>query len=150
MAKVEMTHVPYKGTSLALIDLLSGHVDLIFDSLSTALPPVKAGRLRGLAVTGSRRTPVMPELPTVSEAGVPNFEVSAWVAILAPAHTPGDVIVRLNGELNKVLQMPDIRKIWTDQGAEVGGGSPEQLAAHVQREYAKWGKVVREANIRLQ
>lgn len=150
MAKVEMTHVPYKGTSLAMIDLLSGHVDLIFDSLSTALPPVKAGRLRALAVTGSRRTPVMPELPTVSEAGVPNYEVSAWVGVLAPAQTPGDVITRLNGELNKVLQMPDVRKIWADQGAEVGGGSPERLAAHVQSELAKWGKVVREANIRVQ
>ncbi|MGH9785991.1 MAG: tripartite tricarboxylate transporter substrate-binding protein, partial [Terriglobia bacterium] len=150
LARIEMTHVPYKGTSLAMIDLLSGHVDLIFDSLSTALPPVKARRLRALAVTGTRRLELMPELPTVSEAGVPNFEVSAWVGILAPAQTPRDVIVRLNSELNKVLQMPDIRKTWADQGAEVGGGSPERLAAHVRSELAKWGKVVREANIRLQ
>lgn len=150
LARIEMTHIPYKGTSLAMIDLLSGHVDVIFDSLSTALPPVRAGRLRALAVTGARRLELMPELPTISEAGVPNYEVSAWVGILAPAHTPGDVIMRLNGELNKVLQVPDIRKIWADQGAEVGGGTPERLAAHVQSELAKWGRVVREANIRLQ
>jgi tripartite-type tricarboxylate transporter receptor subunit TctC len=150
MAKVEMTHVPYKGTGLAMIDLLSGHVDLIFDSLATALPPVRAGRVRALAVTGARRLELMPELPTVSEAGVPNYEVSAWVAILAPARTPPDVVMRLNGELNKVLLMPDIRRIWADQGAEVGGGSPERLAAHVRSELAKWGKVVREAKIPVQ
>lgn len=150
MAKVEMTHVPYKGTGLAMIDLLSGHVDLIFDSLATALPPVKAGRVRALAVTGARRLELMPELPTVSEAGVPNYEVSAWVAILAPARTPPDVVMRLNGELNKVLQMPDIRRIWADQGSEVGGGSPERLAAHVRSELAKWGKVVQEAKIPVQ
>lgn len=150
LAKIEMTHVPYKGTSLAMIDLLSGHVDLIFDSLATALPPVRAGRLRALAVTGARRLELMPDLPTVSEAGVPNYEVSAWVGILAPAQAPRDVVMRLNGELNKVLQMPDIRKTWADQGAEVGGGSPETLAAHVRSELAKWGKVVREAKIPLQ
>lgn len=149
VTRIEMTHIPYKGTSLAMVDLLSGHVDLIFDSLSTALPPVKAGRLRALAVTGARRIELMPELPTVSEAGVPGYEVSAWFAILAPAHTPRDVIVRLNGELNKVLQMPDIRKAWAEQGAQVGGGSPERLAVHVQSELAKWGKLTREANIRL-
>ena len=149
MTKTDMTHVPYKGTSLAMADLLPGTIDLIFDSLATALPPVKAGRLRALAVTGARRIELMPELPTVSEAGVPGYEVSAWFAILAPAHTPQDVIVRLNGELNKVLQTPDIRKAWADQGAEVGGGSPERLAVHVQSELAKWGKLTREANIRL-
>ncbi len=150
LAKIEMTHVPYKGTGLAMVDLLSGHVDLIFDSLATALPPVKAGRVRALAVTGARRLELMPELPTISESGVPNYDVSAWVAILAPARTPPEVVIRLNGELNKVLQLPDIRKTWAEQGAEVGGGSPERLGAHVRSELAKWGKVVREANIRLQ
>jgi tripartite-type tricarboxylate transporter receptor subunit TctC len=106
--------------------------------------------VRALAVTGIRRLALMPELPTVSEAGVPNYEVSAWVAILAPAGTPRDIVLRLNAELNKVLAMPDIRKAWTDQGAEAGGGSPERLAAHIQAERAKWGKVVRDAKIRAQ
>jgi tripartite-type tricarboxylate transporter receptor subunit TctC len=150
LAKIEMTHIPYKGTTLAVIDLLSGHVDMIFDSLATALPPVRAGRLRALAVTGARRFELMPELPTVSEAGVPNYEVSAWIGILAPAQAPRDVVMRLNGELNKVLQMPDIRKTWADQGAEIGGGSPERLAAHVRSELDKWGRVVRDAKIPLQ
>ncbi len=149
MAKIEMTHIPYKGTGLAMVDLLSGQVDVIFDSLTTALTQVKAGKLRALAVTGARRFELMPALPTVSEAGVPGYEVSAWFAIFAPASTPRDVVSRLNGDLNKVLLMPDIRATWAQQGAEVGGGGPERLAAHVQNELAKWGKVVREANIRL-
>ena len=150
MARVEMTHIAYKGTGLAMVDLISGQVDMIFDSLATALTQVKAGRLRALAVTGARRFELMPDLPTVSEAGVPGFEVSAWFAIFAPANTPKDVVARLNSELNKVLLMPDIRATWTQQGAEVAGGSPERLALHVESELAKWGKVVREANIRLE
>ncbi len=150
LGKVDMTHVPYKGTGLAMIDLLSGQVDMIFDSLGTALPQVKAGKLRALAVNGARRFELMPELPTVSESGVPGYEVSSWFAIFAPAGTPGEVIARLNAELNRVLQMPDIRAAWALQGAEVGGGPPERLAAHVRSELAKWGKVVREANIRLE
>ncbi len=150
LAKVDMTHVPYKGTGVAMVDLLSGQVDMIFDSLGTALPQVKAGRLRALAVTGARRFELMPELPTVSESGVPGYEVSAWFAVFAPAGTPSDVIARLNADLNRVLQMPEIRAAWALQGAEVGGGPPERLAAHVRNELAKWGKVVREANIRLE
>jgi len=149
MAKVDIVHIPYKGTGLAMVDLLSGQVDMIFDSLATALTQVKAGKLRALAVTGARRFELMPELPTVSEAGVPGYEVTAWFAIFAPANTPKDVVSRLNGELNKVLLMSDIRATWAQQGAEVGGGGPERLASHVQTELAKWGKVVREANIRL-
>ena len=150
MAKVELTHIPYKGTGLAMIDLLSGQVDMIFDSVTTALTQVKAGKLRALAVTGSRRLELMPDLPTVSEAGVPGFEVSAWFAIFAPANTPKGVVARLNSELNKVLLMPEIRATWAQQGAEVAGGAPERLAAHVESELAKWAKVVREANIRLE
>ena len=148
MTKTQLTHIPYKGTSLAMVDLLSGHVDLIFDSLSTALPPITAGRLRALAVTGTRRVALMPALPTIAEAGVPRYEVTAWVGVLAPAATPREIVARLNAELNKVLQLPEIARTWADHGAEIGGGSPERFAEHIRAELAKWGKVVREANIR--
>jgi tripartite-type tricarboxylate transporter receptor subunit TctC len=150
MTGTQMTHVPYRGTGLAMVDLVSGHVDLMFDSLSTALPHVKSGRVRALAVTGARRLALMPELPTVGEAGVPGYDVSAWVAILAPAGTPREAIERLNAALNRVLETAEIRRAWGDQGAEIAGGSPERLAAHLRAESAKWGKVVREAKIRAQ
>lgn len=149
MAKVELVHVPYKGTGQAMTDLLSGQVHMIFDSFATALPQARSGKLRALAVTGARRVEQMPDVPTMSEAGVPGYEITAWFAIFAPANTPRDVVARLNAELNKVLQMPDIRATWAAQGAEIGGGPPERLASHVQSELAKWGKLVREANIRV-
>lgn len=149
MTGTDMTHIPYKGTSLAMVDVLSGNIALIFDSLATALPLAKSGKLRALAVTGTHRTELMPYLPTVAEAGVPNYEVSAWLGILAPAHTPRDVIMRLNGALNTTLQMADIRKTWADQGASVRGGTPEAFGTHVRSELEKWGKLVRDAKIRL-
>lgn len=149
LTHTQMIHVPYKGTSIAMFDLLSGHVDLMFDSLSTALAPVKSGRLRALAVTGRKRLSLIPELPTVSEAGVPGYEVSAWTGVIAPAQTPREIVLRLNSDLNRVLLLAELRRTWAEQGAEPGGGSPEQFASHIRDELAKWRRVVREANIQL-
>ena len=148
LTRTRIVHVPYKGTSIAVLDLLSGYVDVMFDSVSTALPQVSAGKLRALAVTGRKRLARLPELPTVAEGGVPGYDVSAWTGIIAPAQTPREVIARLNAELNRVLQSSDVRRIWEEQGAEPGGGTPEHFALHIRDELAKWRKVVREANIR--
>lgn len=150
LTRAGLVHVPYQGTSLALLELLSGEVDVIFDSLSTALPAVRAGRVQALAVTGARRLAAMPELPTLAEAGVPGYHVTAWTGMLAPAGTPRPVVEMLNAAANRALRHAEIRRVWADQGAEPGGGSPERFGAHIRAELAKWGAVIREAGIRVQ
>lgn len=149
MTATDMVHVPYKGSSPAMVDLLSGQVDLMFDSLSSALPQVRAGRLRALAVTGGNRFPGLKDVPTVNESGLKGYEVATWLAIWAPARTPRDVVNRLNADINRILQQPEILKLMADNGAGPGGGTPERLGNHVKAEIAKWGKVVRNANIRI-
>jgi tripartite-type tricarboxylate transporter receptor subunit TctC len=145
-----MVHVPYKGSSQAMVDLLSGQIDVMFDSLSSALPQVKAGKLRALAVTGGKRFPGMKDMPTINESGLKGFEVATWLAIWAPARTPKDIVARLNTDINKILHEPDILRLMTENGAEPGGGSPERLGNHVKSEIAKWGAVVKTANIKVE
>ena len=150
MTATEMVHVPYKGSSPAMVDLLSGQIDLMFDSLSSSLPQVRAGKLRALAVTGAKRYPGMPDLPTITDSGLKGFEVTTWLAIWAPARTPKEIVGKLNTDINKILLQPDILRLMADNGAEPGGGSPERLGAHVKSEIAKWGAVVKAANIRVE
>ena len=150
MTGIDMTHVPYKGSSQAMVDLLSGQIDLMFDSLSSSLPQVKAGKLRALAVTGAKRFPGLTELPTIGESGLKGFEVTTWLALWAPARTPRDIVGKLNTDLNKILYERDILRLMADNGAEPGGGSPERLGAHVKAEIAKWGAVVKAANLRVE
>ena len=150
MTATEMVHVPYKGSSPAMVDLLSGQIDLMFDSLSSSLPQVRAGKLRALAVTGAKRYPGMPDLPTITDSGLKGFEVTTWIAIWAPARTPKEIVGKLNTDINKILLQPDILRLMADNGAEPGGGSPERLGAHVKSEIAKWGAVVKAANIRVE
>jgi tripartite-type tricarboxylate transporter receptor subunit TctC len=149
MAHVNMIHVAYKGSSPAITDLLGGHVLLMFDNMPSALPHAKAGKLRGIAVSTARRSPVMPDVPTVAESGLPGFEVSVWFAVLAPAATPREIVERLNGILVKALQSPDVRERLSTQGAEPIGGTPADFTAVMKRDLAKWAKVVKDANIKL-
>ncbi len=150
MAAVDMVHVPYKGLSPALTDLLSGRVQLMFSSVVAILPHIRAGKLRGLAVTGGKRLPSMPDLPTIAESGLPGYEASSWYGVLAPAGTPREIVARLNAELVKALEQPEVRTGLLAEGAEPIGGTPEQFAAHIRAEKERLGKLIREAKIRLE
>ena len=148
-AGVDMTHIPYKGSSPALTDLLAGQVPVMFDNMPSSLPHVKAGKLRALAVSTLKRSPALPELATVAESGLPGFEVSVWFGVLAPAATPRDVVTRLNSILVKALANPDMRERLAGQGAEPIGNTPEEFTAQIQRDIVKWAKVVKSAGIKL-
>lgn len=150
MTGTEIVHVPYRGNPLAVIDVLNGQVAMMFDFMITSLPHVREGKLRPLAVTGAKRSPQVPDLPTVAEAGVPGYEASTWFAVMAPAGTPGDIVNRFNAELNGALQLPDIRERLATLGAEPLGGKPEDVAALLRNDIAKWSDVIRAANIRLE
>jgi tripartite-type tricarboxylate transporter receptor subunit TctC len=149
MAHIDINHIPYKGSAPALVDLIGGQVTVMFDNMPTSLPHVKAGKLRALAVSTARRSFALPELPTVAESGLPGFEVSVWFAVLAPAATPRDIVQKLNAVLVKALQSPDVKQRLAEQGAEPVGNTPEQFAATIQRDLAKWAKVVKDANVKL-
>jgi tripartite-type tricarboxylate transporter receptor subunit TctC len=150
VAGVDMVHVPYKGLSPALTDLLSGQVQLMFSSVVAILPHIKAGKLRALGVTGAKRLAALPEVPTIAEAGFPGYEASSWYGILAPAGTPREIVMKLNAELRKALERPEVRKSLLAEGAEPVGGSPEQFAEYIRAEKERLGKVIRDAKIRLE
>lgn len=150
MTGANIVHVPYKGVAPAATDLMSGQVQMMSGDLSTLLPHVKSGRARALAITGAKRSPLVPELPTISEAGVPGYETSGWFGILAPAGTPREVVTRLNTEIVKGLGSSDVRERLSALGGEVAGGSPEQFAAHLRQEIAKWGKLVKAIGLKAE
>jgi tripartite-type tricarboxylate transporter receptor subunit TctC len=141
-AGVDMVHVPYKGGSAAIIDLLGGRIQLMFDSISPALPNIQAGRTRVLAVTGDKRTPSLPGVPTVSEAGLPGYVATAWFGIVGPANMPPEITKSLNASINKILATEDARQQLNQLGAEAFIATPEFFRTHVQSEVAKWAKVV--------
>jgi tripartite-type tricarboxylate transporter receptor subunit TctC len=148
-AGVDMVHVPYKGAAPAVADLLAGQVQIMFDNLSSALPNVKSGRLRALAVTTAKRSPQVPDLPTIAEAGLPGFDVSTWFGIFAPAATPRPVVAKLNRELVATLGLPEVRERLAQLGAEPAPNTPEEFAAFVRAELAKYGKVVKASGARV-
>ena len=143
VAGVRMLHVPYKGDTPALIDLVSGQVHLMFGTAVSFLPYVKAGRLNALAVTNPKRSPIVPNVPTVAESGLPGFEALHWFGIFSPAGTPKDVVGRLNAGIVKIVGMPDVRERLASLGADVVGSTPEQFAAFQKADTAKWAKVVK-------
>ena len=149
-AGLDIVHIPYKGNAQAMTDTMSGQVGMTFGGILAAQPHMKSGRVRALAVTGSRRFPTLPELPTVSEAGLPGYEVDSWYGILAPANTPRPAIDRLNRELVAITQSDDFRQRLLDQGAAPASGTPEQFGRYIQGELAKWGKVIKAANVRAE
>jgi tripartite-type tricarboxylate transporter receptor subunit TctC len=148
IARVDVIHVPYKGSSPAITDLLGGQVSMFFDNMASAVPYVKAGRLRALAITTPRRSAALPEVPTMIEAGVPAYEAYSWNGVVVPAAAPKPVVERLAKEIAAVLALPEIGEKMKALGAEVVGNSPAAFAAFMEKESVKWGRVVREANIK--
>ena len=147
MAGIEMTHVPYKGSTAAHPDLLSGQVTVMFDTVAAIMPHVKSGAVRALAVTTAKRSSIAPDIPTIAESGLPGYDTSTWGGLLAPAGTPKDVVTRLNAEFGKALATPDVQKRLSDAGIEPGGGSPAQFAQFIQSEMVKWQKVAHDAGV---
>ena len=142
-----MVHVPYKGGAPATAALLSGQVQLIFNNVVSSLPHVRSGRLRALGVTTTTPSPSFPGTPTIAET-VPGYEVTAWYGILGPAKMPGALVTKLNSEIGKAVNAPEVRDKLRAAGLDIAGGPPERLGAHMQNEYTKWAKVVKEAGIR--
>jgi tripartite-type tricarboxylate transporter receptor subunit TctC len=148
MAQVKMVHIPYKGGAPATTDLLAGQVPVGFAPIASMLPHVSSGRIRALAVSSLERSPQLPNVPTVSEAGLAGFEMSPWFGILAPAGTPSDIIAKLNTELVRILRSPDIGKQLAAQGVEAAHSTPQQFLAVIKSDLDKWGRVIREAGIK--
>jgi tripartite-type tricarboxylate transporter receptor subunit TctC len=147
--KTEMTHIPYKGSAPAMTDLLGGQVMMMFDNIPSAIPYIKAGKLRALATTGAKRDPTLPDLPTLAEAGISGYESGVWFGLLAPAATPKDVIAKVNEAANKGLKSPEFVKRMTELGYLMMGGSPEQMADLLKAEVARWGPVVRASGAKV-
>jgi len=148
-AGINVVHVPYKGAGPALTDLIAGQVQMMFANPAASIAHVKSGRLRALAVSGDKRSSLMPEVPTVAEAALPGFEASTWWGILAPARTPDAIINRLNAELARALTTPEAQSRMTALGADIVGGPPQRLTEHLRAEIPKWGRVIRAAKITL-
>ena len=150
LARVEMTHIPYRGGAPAINDLIPGRVDVIFDNMPSILSHVKAGSLRGLAVTTKERVAVVSELPTIAESGVPGFDVFSWFAFFVPARTPPDVIARINADTNAALVHAPVKSRFEELGANPKGSTEAELAAFLRSEIDKWGPVIREARIKVE
>jgi len=149
MTGIDMTHVPYRGSAPALQDVIAGRLDLIFDNITPALPQVRTGNARGLAVTTGQHVPVAPELPTIAESGVPGFDVSSWFAFFVPAKTPQPIVEKLHKDIVAALAHPPVRERLEPLGAALVGSTPEELARHLKSEMDKWGPVIREAKIKI-
>jgi tripartite-type tricarboxylate transporter receptor subunit TctC len=150
MTGVDMVHIPYKGAQPALTDVISGQAQLMFATSASVIPYIKAGRLRALAVTTARRSATVPELPTLSEAGVPGFEALTWHGVVVPSATPAPLIERLNRDIVKVLRLPDLRERLESLGAELATGTPRDFADYIAREIPKWEKVVKDSGARAE
>jgi tripartite-type tricarboxylate transporter receptor subunit TctC len=150
MAGIKLTHVPYKGVQQSVPELLSGQVAMLFDNMVTVQPHIKSGRLKALGISTSRRSPLMPEVPTIAEAGVPGFETLTWFGILAPAGTPAAIVQRLNAEINKALTDAEVLDRFAQLGFEPTGGTPAQFAAMMRADTLQWVKVVHDANVKAE
>ena len=150
LAGVDIVHVPYKGGAPALTDLLGGQIQMAFSSVPAVLPHIKAGRLVALGVGSAKRSPALPNIPTIAEAGVPGYEYTTWYGIFAPAKTPRTLIARLNAEIVKAMETPDIKDRFTALGGDPDPGTPEELRAYMANESAKWAKIIKAANIRIE
>jgi tripartite-type tricarboxylate transporter receptor subunit TctC len=150
MTGIDIVHVPYKGLAPAITDLLGGQLQILFADVGLVAPHLKAGKLKALAVTGRTHSSVLPELPTMIEAGVPNYQAGTWYGILAPAGTPPAVVARINAELQKLVASPEIKTQFAAQGIEPAGGTPEQFGALIRDDSARWGKLIKGANIKAE
>jgi tripartite-type tricarboxylate transporter receptor subunit TctC len=150
LAAIDLTHVPYKGIAPAIVDVISGQVTMTFASIISGTPHVKTGRLRALAVTGAHRSPALPEMPTMMEAGVRGYESSTWYGLLAPKATPRAIVTKLNREVVAIVNLPEVKTNLLAEGAEPVGNSPEEFGDFIKAEIAKWGKVIRTAGLRAE
>lgn len=148
-AGIKLQHVPYKGSSQAITDLLGGSIQLLMASVPTANSQIKGGNMRALAVTSEKRSADLPSVPTINESGYKGFDARTWFGLLAPAGTPAPVVARLNAEVNKVLNMPEVREKIRGEGGDTLGGTPEQFASMIKSEHVRWGKVVKESGARI-
>jgi len=144
-AGVQLTHIPYKGAAPAMADLLGGQVPMVFDPIPTAITQVRSGRIKALAITSAKRSALMPELPTVAESGLPGFDVSAWFGLYAPVATPKDIVAKLNADVNRVLQLPEVKEKFAGLGAESMPMGTDQFALHLRAEIAKFAKAIRDS-----
>jgi tripartite-type tricarboxylate transporter receptor subunit TctC len=142
MTKIELNHIPYKGTGQGVTDVMGGHVPLMFGALPSTMPGVKAGKLRILAISSTKRSPVLPDVPTVAQAGVPGYELTSWYGVLAPANTPAAIVNTLNAEIVKALNTPEVRARLSGEGAEPVGNSPAEFQAYIRSEIDKYAKIV--------
>jgi len=150
MGGFKANHIPYKGSAPAMVDLLAGTVTVFFDSIPSSLPQVRAGKLRGIAVASSRRSPVLPDLPTLSEAGLTGFAADSWFGIMVPAGTPREIVAKLNNDVIKGLDSQEVKDIISRQGGLIMGSTPEQMAAQIRGDREKWGRVVRESGAKIE
>ena len=150
MAQVNIVHIPYKSAAPALIDVIAGQNQLMFATSLSVQPHIKSEKLRALAVTTANRSRLMPELPTIAEAGVPGFAAMTWHGVLTTGGTPPAIVNKLNAEINRILQLPDVRERLGALGAEIIGGTPKEFADHIQREIPKWAKVIKDAGVRVE
>jgi tripartite-type tricarboxylate transporter receptor subunit TctC len=150
MAKVKLAHIPYRGAPPALNDLVAGHVQVMFGTMLASVPSIRSGKLRALAVTGPRRSVAVPEVPTFAEAGFPGYDASSWNGIQVPAATPRAIVNRLNAELVRIVRLPNVLDRLAADGPIPVGNTPEEYTAFIKAEQVKWGKIVREANIRIE
>jgi len=150
LTKTDMVHVPFKGSGAMMIDLIGGHVQVGIPSAISAMPHVRSGKLRALAVTSLKRSPLMPELPTVAEAGVPGYSIDSWYGIIAPARISATIVSKLNAEIARALKTPAVTALLAKEGAVAVGGSPAEFAALMKEEVEKWGKVIKASNIKFE
>jgi tripartite-type tricarboxylate transporter receptor subunit TctC len=147
---INIVHVPYRGSTGARNDIVGGQVQMMFDSVPTMAPLIQAGRVRGLGTSGKTRSVALPEIPTLSEAGVPGYEATIWIGMMAPVGTPQPIVDRLNREINKIVSRPDIKESWEKQDAKPDPMTPAQFGAHIQAEITKWSKLIKANNIQAQ
>ena len=149
-AGIDAPHIPYKGSAPALNDLMGNHVQLMFDSMITALPLVEGGKLRALGVTGRKRSPLLPQVPTLAESGLPDYEATGWTGIVVPAKTPPAIIAKLNEAIVQALKSPELQQAFEKQAAEPVGSTPEEFAAFIRKETDKWAKIILAAGISVE
>jgi len=151
MAGIQLLHVPYRGGgSAAIVDLVAGRVDLMWDSLAVVLPQMRAGKLRAIGVTGAHPAAALPGVPAIAESGLPGYEMTGWHGIFAPAGVPREIVERLNGAIGKILATPEVRELWNTQAMEIVPSTPEQFAARLRFDYERYGKLIRSAGIKVQ